>query len=312
MPTLPRLITTIVHSTQTLKPRFSAKIEKIRFLRAIALPVASQKRLVLGLPVVDPAASGDAVPRASTSLLRFAVVQAAASPSYAGVFRRSTTSGRNLRRPTRDAPVEAEPARFRKQTAHMSRPRANLDVAALADAFAADGLHGTSSAALAAGAGVAKPTLYAHGGSKEALFLRAVEAEVERVLSRLHAAEARTVGRAPAIARPPSPRALLDHAAARPDWARGCCVTRPTATGRRRGPSRRRCGASRSASRPGCAATSPPTIDPDRPPLARALHGAATAVGLALDPPSTARPALAALAAAVVPLPAAATPWPAA
>ena len=39
---LPRLITTIVHSTQIEKPRCSAKIEKARFLRAMRLPVASQ------------------------------------------------------------------------------------------------------------------------------------------------------------------------------------------------------------------------------------------------------------------------------
>jgi hypothetical protein len=38
------LITTIVHSTQTLKPRCSAKTEKTRFLRAILLPRLSQNR----------------------------------------------------------------------------------------------------------------------------------------------------------------------------------------------------------------------------------------------------------------------------
>ena len=42
MPALPRLRTTIVQSTQTLKPMFSAKIERIRFLRAIARPVDAQ------------------------------------------------------------------------------------------------------------------------------------------------------------------------------------------------------------------------------------------------------------------------------
>src|SRR3954451_10077851 len=36
------LSTTIVHSTQMLKPMCSAKIEKIRFLRAIRLPSAAQ------------------------------------------------------------------------------------------------------------------------------------------------------------------------------------------------------------------------------------------------------------------------------
>jgi hypothetical protein len=43
MPMLPRLMTTIVHSTQTLKPRCSAKIDQIRFRWATFLPVVSQK-----------------------------------------------------------------------------------------------------------------------------------------------------------------------------------------------------------------------------------------------------------------------------
>jgi hypothetical protein len=42
IPTLARLITTIVHSTQMLKPMCSAKIEKIRLRRAMLRPVASQ------------------------------------------------------------------------------------------------------------------------------------------------------------------------------------------------------------------------------------------------------------------------------
>ena len=41
-PALARLMTTIVHSTQIEKPRFSAKIERIRFFLAIFLPVLSQ------------------------------------------------------------------------------------------------------------------------------------------------------------------------------------------------------------------------------------------------------------------------------
>ncbi len=52
----------------------------------------------------------------------------------------------------------------------MPRPRASLDTAALARAFAADGLHGTSIERVAAAAGLAKPTLYARGGDKEELF----------------------------------------------------------------------------------------------------------------------------------------------
>jgi AcrR family transcriptional regulator len=57
--------------------------------------------------------------------------------------------------------------------------------AALVRAFAADGLHGTPIEAVVAACGVAKPTLYARGGDKEELFALAVEAEVERLLSRL-------------------------------------------------------------------------------------------------------------------------------
>jgi AcrR family transcriptional regulator len=67
----------------------------------------------------------------------------------------------------------------------MPRPRAQLDTAALARAFAEGGLHGTSIDAVAAAAGLAKPTLYARGGDKEELFALAVETEVERLLDRL-------------------------------------------------------------------------------------------------------------------------------
>ena len=74
----------------------------------------------------------------------------------------------------------------------MPRPRARLDPAALTRAFAPDGLHGATSAALARSAGVAKPTVYAHGGSKEAMFLACVEAEVERLLSQLADADLAT------------------------------------------------------------------------------------------------------------------------
>jgi AcrR family transcriptional regulator len=55
----------------------------------------------------------------------------------------------------------------------------------LVRAFAADGLHGTPIEAVVEACGVAKPTLYARGGDKEELFALAVEAEVERLLSRL-------------------------------------------------------------------------------------------------------------------------------
>jgi AcrR family transcriptional regulator len=70
----------------------------------------------------------------------------------------------------------------------MARARAQLDTAALAAAFAADGLHGTGIDHVAAAVGIAKPTLYERFGDKEELFALAVEAEVERLVERLRAA----------------------------------------------------------------------------------------------------------------------------
>jgi AcrR family transcriptional regulator len=66
----------------------------------------------------------------------------------------------------------------------MPRPRASINTAALAAAFADGGLHGTSIEQVVAAAGVARPTLYARGGDKEELFALAVEAEVERLIER--------------------------------------------------------------------------------------------------------------------------------
>ena len=71
----------------------------------------------------------------------------------------------------------------------MPRPRARLDPTAVTRAFAPDGLHGATTTAIARCAGVAKPTIYAHGTSKEAIFLACVETEVERLVSRLSAAD---------------------------------------------------------------------------------------------------------------------------
>jgi AcrR family transcriptional regulator len=97
----------------------------------------------------------------------------------------------------------------------MPRPRAQLDTAALARAFADGGLHGTSIDAVAAAVGLAKPTLYARGGDKEELFALAVEAEVERLLSRLDG-----VTRVLDLA-----RALDDHLREAPDGMRLLLVT---------------------------------------------------------------------------------------
>jgi AcrR family transcriptional regulator len=69
----------------------------------------------------------------------------------------------------------------------MPRPRAQLDTAALARAFAAHG-PATPIDDVAAAAGVSKPTLYARGGAKEELFALAVDAEAERLIERLDGA----------------------------------------------------------------------------------------------------------------------------
>jgi AcrR family transcriptional regulator len=97
----------------------------------------------------------------------------------------------------------------------MPRPRAQLDTAALARAFADGGLHGTSIDAVALAAGLAKPTLYARGGDKEELFALAVEAEVERLIDRLEGAD-----RLSELA-----RALDEHLRDAPDGARLLLVT---------------------------------------------------------------------------------------
>src|SRR3954471_3633483 len=109
----------------------------------------------------------------------------------------------------------------------MPRARAILDQTAIAAAFAPDGLHGVSAAEVAARAGLAKPTLYAHGRSKDAVFAACVEHEVERLVARLHAADTRAPRqrrhrRGAALA-----LALLDHAARRPEAFRLLHVTAP-------------------------------------------------------------------------------------
>jgi AcrR family transcriptional regulator len=73
---------------------------------------------------------------------------------------------------------------------------------------------------LAQALGVAKPTLYVHGTSKESLFLSAIESEVERVADRIQAAESATAGRAAHDRAQAFALALLDYAAARPAGAR--------------------------------------------------------------------------------------------
>jgi len=102
----------------------------------------------------------------------------------------------------------------------MARPKATIDPAKLVSAFAATGLHGTSSDQLAEHVGVAKPTLYAHGHTKQTLFLLAVETEVERLLDRLHRAERLTRGRSARDRTAAAAHAILNHGVARPDGLR--------------------------------------------------------------------------------------------
>ena len=70
----------------------------------------------------------------------------------------------------------------------MPRPRAQLDTIALARAFAAAATASIGVPCSPPAAGLAKPTLYARGGSKEELFALAVDAEAERLLERLDGA----------------------------------------------------------------------------------------------------------------------------
>jgi AcrR family transcriptional regulator len=107
----------------------------------------------------------------------------------------------------------------------MPRPRARLDPAAVTLAFAPDGLHGATSADVARCAGVAKPTVYAHGGSKEGVFLACVEAEVERLLSELADADLQTRS-LPARARIAAlAEAILEHGRRHPASARLLHIT---------------------------------------------------------------------------------------
>lgn len=192
----------------------------------------------------------------------------------------------------------------------VPHPRARIDLAAVADAFAPDGPHGTPAAALARAAGVTKPTLYRHAPTKDALLLLAVQAEVERVLDALAAADRAPTARAWAHA---AARALLDHAAARPGgarllhrtaWYASGPAAAPVAAALDRVPAHLADRLARALSRDG--------LDPaPAPVLARALHGAAAAQSPAR---AAERRRTAALLAALVPEPPAspAEAWPAA
>lgn len=102
----------------------------------------------------------------------------------------------------------------------MARPRSTIEPTSLIKAFADHGLAGTSADQLADRAGVAKPTLYAHGHTKESLYVLAVDVEVERLLERLYRAERLTRGRTARDRATGAAHAVLNHGAARPDGLR--------------------------------------------------------------------------------------------
>jgi AcrR family transcriptional regulator len=102
----------------------------------------------------------------------------------------------------------------------MARPPASIDPARLVPAFASGGYERASIDDLARLAGVAKPTLYAHGHTKDSLFQLAVEVEVERLLERLTRAERQTRGRSARDRATAGAHAILNHGAARPDGLR--------------------------------------------------------------------------------------------
>lgn len=103
--------------------------------------------------------------------------------------------------------------------------RAEVDADGLVAAFATDGIHGVGTVELARAAGVAKPTLYRLHGSKDALFLACVEAEVEQLLERVYAAWARALEASLHVALAALARTLLAHADERPAAFRLLFVT---------------------------------------------------------------------------------------
>ena len=188
-------------------------------------------------------------------------------------------------------------------------------------AFADHGVAGTSVDQLADLVGVAKPTLYAHGHTKESLYLLAVDVEAERLLERLARAERLTRGRTARDRATGAAHAILNHAAARPDGLRllaralhdhpapgaAPAAAHPAAAAVARVPDRITATLRRDLAADGLDATLART-------LARAIWGATMA--LATHPGEERRPnreRVARLAASCVPAPPPATEaWPAA
>jgi AcrR family transcriptional regulator len=187
----------------------------------------------------------------------------------------------------------------------MARPKAAIEPSALVGAFAAHGVGGVSSDELAAAAGVSKPTLYAHGHTKQTLYLLAVDTEVERLFERLHRADRLTRGRNARDRAKGTAHAILGHAAARPDGLRlivraaidrGAPGGEGAALAVARIPERIAVGLKRDLATDGLDATLASL-------LAHALWGATLAIAAATRDRHPRREVLAALAASVIPPP---------
>ena len=80
----------------------------------------------------------------------------------------------------------------RRRLAPEVRRRQVLDAAIAV--FSEEGLHGASMDAIAARAGVSKPSVYAHGGTKDELFATCLAREAERLVTAMTAAVGPGVG----------------------------------------------------------------------------------------------------------------------
>ncbi|MEJ2870021.1 TetR/AcrR family transcriptional regulator [Actinomycetospora sp. OC33-EN08] len=94
----------------------------------------------------------------------------------------------------------------RRRLAPEVRRRQVLDAAI--EVFSEEGLHGASMDAIAARAGVSKPSVYAHGGTKDELFAACLAREADRLMSTLTTAVLPDAGSGGADARARLRRAL--------------------------------------------------------------------------------------------------------
>lgn len=94
---------------------------------------------------------------------------------------------------TTDAPADRPPGPARRRLAPEVRRRQVLDAAVAV--FSEQGFQAASMDAVAARAGVSKPSVYAHGGTKEELFTACLRRESDRLLRTVSAAASRDPAR---------------------------------------------------------------------------------------------------------------------